>query len=189
VPANRSPEQSVRQKIDLHRVINNLIVDILEEMGLNISSVNLSQRTLKDIVTHYRNDIEKLKDHQNDSISLTKRIAGIAFWIRRLKPISSAYLGGREIQDINEQVCIQLAIRLLIVTADDPRNSKTMKAVQNAGKGNRLAPYLKKFFNSDNYSAYTNLIYSLRYRNWSPHHLAVLFDGTLTGFAISEGVA
>jgi hypothetical protein len=171
----------------MYVAIHNLLFSAATERRMD---VKISRNVLKDVVVHYGRDLEKLHDHQKGEVSLTKRIAGLAFWIRRLKPISIAYPKGHrheddEIQDANEQIALTIAMKLLLKTACHKKHLSVMKDLPESGRAVALSSFLTMYWSNHEGINYTNFIYSFRYRNFSPHHISLLFDSILTGFALS----
>ena len=100
------------------------LLDILKKMSVN---GHVSYRVVEEVVVHFWRDMERLYAIHHEHVHVTKSCSYVAFWVRKLKPISDAYpekifaiIGedskpplNAEITDINEQVSIHLAIRLL----------------------------------------------------------------------------
>ncbi len=168
-----------------YRALHNLLFEVCEEKNVQIE---LSQPKLVDAIVHYGRDMEKLDDHQGSQISVNKRIAGLMFWIRRIKPISFACKvnSEEEIQDINEQVAVWLAHRLLLVYCENEHAGRIIRDCNVANKRSEFNNYLRVHWMLDNWFNYSSLVYSLRYRNFSPHHLAILLDTLTTGFVIKN---
>lgn len=46
--------------------------------------------------------------------------------------------------------------------------------------------HLEAYWKLDNHYNYNALVYALRYRNISPHHMALYFDGLVSGFTLKH---
>lgn len=164
----------------------NLLHSVCKE---NKVSICISRPKIVDAVIHYMRDIEKLDEHQGASISVNKRIAGLMFWVRRIKPISYASVNsGDEIQDINEQASVWLAHRLLLVYCTNPHAMNLMASCNVKSKFAEFEKYLRAHWSISEHFNYSSLVYSLRYRNFSPHHLAIILDTLTTGFVLKNTV-
>ncbi|KAA0581570.1 hypothetical protein [Azospirillum sp. Sh1] len=150
--------------------------------------IELSDDCLVQVASHYQKDLSKLEYHQGNEISVNKRIAGLAFWVRRLKPIRFAAKvnSDAEICDINEQVSVWLMTDLLLRYADHPNTTAIMKRANVQPRRPDLQDYLAKYWQTCDWFNYTSLIYNLRFRNISPHHMALLLDSITTGFIIKH---
>ena len=122
----------------------------------------------------------------------------VAFWVRKLKPISRAYYHrdfplndliasvdpAKEIRHINEIIAIRLAVELLrtyiqqgVVNVTDVSTGKPCPITWNEPL---FAAELKSFFDQKlgigGMSVLESLLYDMRYRTFGPHHLVHLFD-------------
>ncbi|MBF0305000.1 MAG: hypothetical protein HQL41_05055 [Alphaproteobacteria bacterium] len=173
-------------KQDRHyQALHNLLFEVCRE---NHVQIEISQPKLVDAVVHYCRDMQKLDDHQGPHISANKRIAGLVFWVRRIKPISFACKvnSEEEIQDINEQAAVWLAHRLLLIYCESKRACRIIQDCNVTKKRAEFDKYLRAHWRLDNWINYSSLVYSLRYRNFSPHHLTILFDTLTTGFVLKH---
>lgn len=178
-----SSQEFGKKLLKEYQAIYNIIYLSCEREGVNIE---ISRPRLADVTIHSQKDILKLEDHQGEKISPTKRIAGLAFWIRRIKPITRAYRKGssKEIHDINEQCAIWIASRVLVDYAKPKNNNYIFKDIDNPNVHCMFREYLRKFWGIDDFYNYHMMVYSLHYRNFSPHHLSLLFDSIITGFRL-----
>lgn len=167
--------------------IHNAIFYACQAKGVRVS---VSRSRLADVAVHQRKDILKLMDHQGESISVTKRVAGLAFWIRRIKPITYACRENdpsgmeRDIQDINEQCAIWIATSMLLKYAESKNKYYLFSSDTKNNWHKDFKNYIGKYWSIDQFSKYHLLIYSLHYRNFSPHHIALLLDSIVIGFRL-----
>ncbi|SMF82047.1 hypothetical protein SAMN02982917_5283 [Azospirillum oryzae] len=154
----------------------------------NKVQIELSDDCLVQVASHYQKDLGKLEYHQGNEISVNKRIAGLAFWVRRLKPIRYAAKIHEDVEicDINEQVSVWLMHELLLRCADHRFAAAIMKDVDGGPRASRLQSYLAAYWKISDSFNYTSLIYNLRFRNISPHHMALLLDSITTGFVLKH---
>ena len=82
--ANGSGSTNVDSIARLTIDVWNMLTRVCEDHGID---TQISRRVLVEVCLNFNKEIEKLKAHQQDSISATKRIVALTFWIRRLKPI------------------------------------------------------------------------------------------------------
>lgn len=150
--------------------------------------IEVSNPKVADAAIHFVRDIGKLDDHQGSQISVNKRIAGLAFWIRRIKPITFACKvnDDTEIQDINEQVAIWISSLLMLHYCDSGKASKMLRGSNVPGKTDEFRKYISAHWSVDGYFNYSTLVYAMRYRNFSPHHIAIILDGITTGFVLKH---
>lgn len=164
---------------------------VCDEMNVH---ANYSRALFHDLFLRYMSDIDKQSEHDDSDVRPAKRAAYLAFWIRKVKPISNAYYlddihqNGRntpwtsEIVDINERLAIRLAFwficafnqmgKLKIHKNDDdkaiPFDEKIFKKV--------MSEYCNQKLGIDGKSVLETLIHDMRYRSVGPHNLAYLFD-------------
>lgn len=153
--------------------------------------IEVSEQRTTEVIQHFYRDLEKLEfQHQGSSISTNKRIAGLVFWMRRIKPIVFACKvnSEHEICDINEQVAVWASHCLLIYYSVGNHSPEPMKSANISGKRSQFTDYLYHYWRINGSFNYTSLVYSLRYRNFSPHHLAILFDSITTGFVLKHTI-
>jgi hypothetical protein len=163
------------------------LVDILKKMSVN---GHLSYRVVEEVVIHFWRDMERLYAVHHEHVHVTKACSYVAFWVRKLKPISDAYPEEifqiiqedtapplrAELTDINEQVSIHLAIRLLRNCIEDNR------VIEIEGKtGEQVLEVFDEVV--ENYLVseiedgmsmglrFQSLVYDMRYRTFGPHHL------------------
>jgi hypothetical protein len=161
--------------------------DILKMMSVN---AHVSYRVVEEVVIHFWRDVERLYAIHHDQVHVTKSCSYVAFWVRKLKPISDAYpseiferIGDEakpalddEITAINEEVAILLAIRLLRHCIEDNRVIEIL--------GKSRVQILKTFDEvAEDYLVseiedgmkmglrFQSMVYDMRYRTFGPHHL------------------
>lgn len=165
--------------------LHNLLFALCKSRNVQIE---VSDDCLVQVASHYHKDLSKLEYHQGNEISVNKRIAGLSFWVRRLKPIRYAAKihSDIEICDINEQVAVWLMAELLLRYADHPNATAIMRRANVNPRRPYLNDYLVRYWSAGDWFNYTSLIYNLRFRNISPHHMALLLDSITTGFVIKH---
>ena len=168
-------------------VLHNLLCSVCTERNVQIV---ISPAALADVVLHHSGDMDKLGAHQGTAISVNKRIAGLIFWIRRLKPITMACLTNfdGELQDINEQAAVWIAHRLLLAYCETQYAWEKLISLNIKDKKKEFGLYLQAYWSIGNWFNFTSLVYNLRYRNFSPHHLAILLDTLTTGFILKHTI-
>lgn len=173
------------------------ICDLLDEMSVN---AHVSHRIIEEVIVHYWRDLERLYAVHHKEIHPTKACSYLAFWVRKLKPISDAFhyevvevLDGKvavpdavgdkevlrytqEISDINEQVSIHLAVRLLRNCVRDGRavGLKGWKPVDIARVFDKVGRNYLTSHLEDGISMglrFFNIVYDMRFRTYGPHHL------------------
>lgn len=147
--------------------------------------IEFSWDRLVEVVKHYNKDLAKLEYHQGDEIATNKRIAGLAFWVRRIKPISfaSKVNSDLEITDINEQASIWMAHHLMLFYCEGEQAPNHFRVVVGPRRAGFLR-YLIRYWMLSGGQNYLSLVYNLRYRNISPHHLALIFDAISSGYVL-----
>jgi hypothetical protein len=163
------------------------IADILAKMFVN---AHISYPIVEEVIIHFWRDLERLYAIHHELVHVTKACSYIAFWVRKLKPISDAYPNSiidalaedslpphfAEITDINEQVAIHLSIRLLrncirdhrIIDKPDIKKSEILNSFDTV-----VDDYLTSEI-EDGMSMglrFESMIYDMRFRTYGPHHL------------------
>lgn len=167
--------------------LTNFLYGICAARGVQIE---ISEPRVAEVIVHFHKDNEKLEYHQGEQISANKRIAGLVFWIRRIKPIlfASKVNSDVEICDINEQVGLWAAHSLMAHYAGSEHAPEPLKSAAINDKAAEFRAYLYHYWRISGFYNYTSLVYSLRYRNFSPHHLAIVFDAITSGFVLKHTV-
>lgn len=165
--------------------LQNLLVSVCDINGVRI---RVSNARLLEVVGHFQKDLVKLEYHQGDRKSLNKLIAGLAFWVRRLKPIivSATKDSNAEVNDINEQAAVWMMHELLLHYCDSNNVANSVQQLPMRPRSSHLENYLGSYWSLDKNFNYTSLIYNLRYRNISPHHMALLLDSIMSGFVLKH---
>jgi hypothetical protein len=159
---------------------------------------DLSPALFYDLALHLREDIRRQAVWDTKGIRPAKYAAYLAFWIRKIKPISLAFDAGlyvrynrspprmAEIVDINEKVAIRLAFDY--ISKFNEKNKLTVHKVESGHCGDCVIEYnkekYKRIMNDFCYQKLANdgkcvletLISDMRYRTFGPHHLVHLFD-------------
>lgn len=175
---------------ELHRKLEEILVDYCECIG------RVSLRCCEDIILHHERDLLRLRAIQADGIHPTKHIGYLAFWVRKLKPISCAFPTSliittddrhqidekEEIALINELAAVYLSQHLLMSYADDgvifqAENEKQKKTFMSALlKSMRFSILDDHALGPSTISLLTNIIYDMRYRTFGPHHLVHILN-------------
>lgn len=163
------------------------LVDILKGMSVD---AYLSYRIVEEVVVHFWRDMERLYAIHHEHVHVTKACSYVAFWVRKLKPISDAHpekifqiIGedatpplSAELTDINEQVAIHLAIRLLRNCIEDNRvidiEGRTREQVLETFDEvveNYLVSEIEDGMSMG--LRFQSIVYDMRFRTFGPHHL------------------
>jgi hypothetical protein len=149
----------------------------------------------QDVVVHLQRDIDRLYAVHQKLVHPSKHIAYAAFWIRKVKPVSSAYPitefdrakrrnspldEGKEVSDVNERICLFYTLKLLNAYIKDghietPKGSKTSAFLQ------RLHRVFVQFVTDSQPGPALNdrfeaIIYDMRFRTFGPHHVVHLVN-------------
>ena len=132
--------------------------------------------------------MKKLAHHQKSSVSVSKKIGALVFWVRRLKPIAFACKVNSEVEirDINEQVSVWLIHELLTYFISKQRIGKPVASVLPTVKKSDFTSYAYKYWTINSHYNYLNFVYALRYRSFSHHHISLYIEAILTGFALKH---
>lgn len=167
--------------------LHDAIVGLLRKLNV---SAHISYAITEEIAIHFWRDLERLYAIHHEQINVTKSCSYIAFWVRKLKPISDAYplqayegLGTDEqpnleyeITDINEQASLHLSLTLLRNCIEDNR----ITGEAGIGQVKMLAAFDKV---SEDYLTsvvedgtsmgprFDSMVYDMRFRTYGPHHL------------------
>jgi len=151
---------------------------------------HVSYAITEEISIHFWRDMERLYAIHHEQINVTKSCSYIAFWVRKLKPVSDAYPlqayqdlakdeqpnGEYEITDINEQISLHLSLSLLRNCLEDNR----VAGEADIGQPQMLAAFDKV---SEDYLTsvvedgmsmglrFDSMVYDMRFRTYGPHHL------------------
>lgn len=182
------PEVVAKLAVLIQRLSSRILMD-----SLNVRA-DISKALCYDVALHWLHDIERLRRDGDDTIRPAKHVAYMAFWFRKLKPLSNAYhlrdilqAGAhpapptREILNVNERVAIWIAFEQLSDFAEagnlvlcgtpdtvypyDPE--KFRKAVERY-RNQKLGPQGKTVLEA--------LLYDMRYKAFGPQHLVHIFD-------------
>ena len=151
---------------------------------------HVSYRVTEEVMIHFWRDLERLYAIHHRLVHVTKSCSYLAFWVRKLKPISDAFpkaVNARleddgvpppdaEIVDINEQVAIHLSIRLLRNCIRDGRilSLKGIDAAEVLGVFDAVVEdYLTSEIEEDMSMGlrFESMVYDMRFRTFGPHHL------------------
>lgn len=176
-------------------------VNILKEMRVR---ANLSKALFFDAALHWLGDSARLMAREPKGIRPAKHVAYLAFWIRKIKPISRAYPVAvwaaaanagtlpdptYEIVDINERLAIKYAFEVL---ADFSKNEKV--TIHTSGEDDAhslkyneglykdfVTKYCEQKLGNSGKTVFETLVHNMRYRTFGPHHLVHIFDQVVFG--------
>lgn len=176
------------------------ILNILDE---NSVDADVSFKVCEEVVVHYRRDMERLYATHHKQVHPTKHCSYLAFWIRKLKPISNAFPcssikdeeGNRPVGDeyttINEQVSLFCALRSLhdyIAAGVVPLPGSHAPEQWLERYRLAVAAYLSSDVDAELSMGdrFESLVYDLRFRTFGPHHLThtlthILLEATHAG--------
>jgi len=164
-----------------------LVVDLLQKLN---TSAHVSYAITEEIAIHFWRDLERLYAIHHEQINVTKTCSYLAFWVRKLKPVSDAYPlqayegldadeqpnREYEVTDINEQISLHLSLTLLRHCLEDSRITEAA----NIDREEILAAFDKvseEYLTSvveDGMSMglrFDSMVYDMRFRTYGPHHL------------------
>jgi hypothetical protein len=143
-----------------------------------------------DVIFHLDRDIDRLYALHQKLVHPSKHVAYTAFWIRKIKPVSSAFFLSDmkiaekrkafvdeklEVADINERVCLYYIWRSVATYIEHdqialPKNITKDRYIENVERifqefvaDRSTGPALNNRFNE--------VLYDMRYRTFGPHHL------------------
>ena len=160
---------------------------------------DLSKALFFDIARPWGNDIELISDQDSDGIRPAKYVAYLAFWYRKIKPISFAYnfsdieaarangfppAPALEIVDINERLAIKVAFELLsdyvkagkAIVHDGSNEDGYVVHYDPEGYRAAVMNFCSRKLGVDGDTVSGVLIRDMRYRSFGAHHLVHLFD-------------
>lgn len=151
---------------------------------------HVSYANCHDVIFHLDRDIDRLYALHQILVHPSKHVAYTAFWIRKIKPVSNAFLLSDieeaakrktpvdeklEIADINERICLYYIWRSIATYIEHeqiarPSNLTKKQYIENVEQVFRdfvadksPGPALNNRFNA--------VLYDMRYRTFGPHHL------------------
>ncbi|WP_339163598.1 hypothetical protein [Methylobacterium bullatum] len=190
-----TPYQISRLALDLHEKLSDILDNDLNYDGhVSISICN-------QIIIHHFRDMDRLYAVHQKLVQPSKHIAYLAFWIRKLKPVSQAYkkasvtkYGSKErliaefpqeeVEDVNEKCSLYYAVALLN-TFLQSGNIKVPSGMTKVAYTTRLANIMGDYFRGDDSSGmnlgnrYEAVLYDMRYRTFGPHHFVHIINHLL----------
>lgn len=159
---------------------------------------DISRAVVYDVMDRWNYDMRRILANNSSGVRPSKHVAFLAFWIRKLKPVSHAVparsgdipdgmrysSADSEILGINEHLAIWLAFERL---ENFVRNGKVEVADRKTGNP-RVITYDKDKFSTavaefcgqrlspGGKTVIEVLVEDMRYRTFGPHHLVHLFD-------------
>lgn len=162
------------------------LLELLRKLGVD---AHVSYLVVEEVAIHFWRDIERLYVTHHEQVHVTKSCSYIAFWVRKLKPISDAYpvavlaasddkppSPDAEITDINEQVSVHLSLSLLRNCIEDNRIIQ-ISGVETPGVIEAFDKVSEDYLTSeieDGMSMglrFESMVYDMRFRTYGPHHL------------------
>ncbi len=182
-----SPEVELERCEELAPQLYDAILGILQKMELN---AHVSFSITKEVAIHFWRDMERLYATHHEQVHVTKACSYLAFWVRKLKPISDAIpnsIAGRfqdgdeyphyaEVTNVNEQAALHLAVQLLRNCIRDGRlviNERLSKSTVLKVFDRVTLEYLTSEL-EDGMSMglrFDSIVYDMRFRTFGPHHL------------------
>ena len=172
---------------------------IVDRIGVEC---DISSLIITEIATSFVKDIKRLTDHQDNGISVTKYVGYWAFWIRKLKPVSSAFMNDdtqrsfnetpiigdhtQELVYINEIISLEFAITFLAdIRSNIPDNADLYDPIRTqcsntSCKGSDcFIKTVDMYFTMNGGENIHYILYSMRFRTFGPHHYAMMLQGML----------
>lgn len=169
-------------------------------------SARLSNALFYDLAFHLREDLDRQERLAENGIRPAKHAAYLAFWLRKVKPVSNAFYVSttqeyeglppvyEEIVDINEKLAIRLAFtylesfnemeRLEIHVDGRDRKIKYNKTIFQK----EIKDFCHQKLGNDGKDVLETLITDMRYRTFGPHHLEHLFDQFVFRLSMQAGL-
>ncbi len=162
------------------------IETILDELELD---ADISYPICEEVIIHQFRDIERLYVTHHVLVHPTKHCSYMAFWVRKLKPVSNAYpkcVNSEdeqgvpslefELTDVNERVAVFIALQILhlyIELGDIAFPAKYTKDQLLEKFSQTISEYLTSTVESDMSmgNRFSAIIYDMRFRTFGPHHL------------------
>jgi hypothetical protein len=153
--------------------------------AMNIEEYQISRPITRHVYFHFMRDMDKLFGNQEHGVVGTKYIGYLAFWLRKLKPISFAYKTAddkakerNEIIYINETVAVEMAASLLIANGRHRMGNTRGACGSSACDGhNCVSRYITNLLIHSDARFHKYLVYSMAHRTFGPHHLCSILDG------------
>ncbi len=180
--------------------LHNLLIEILEDEIKCVGDVSL--KACCEVIIHHSRDVGKLFDVQPKGVEATKFIGYLAFWVRKIKPLSNAYsivdvaevlddenkdpdISWKEITQINELASIEIVKRLLhsyVVNPDSKLISGSPDVrLQVADRALAIMDgYLTIDTAHDEFKNFKDImVYDMRFRTFGPHHMVHIINHIL----------
>lgn len=191
--ADASDPEVARLAIALQQATSKLLTETMEIRA------DLSKALFYDVALHWKGDVDRIRKVDVKGIRPAKHVAYLAFWIRKIKPVSNAYSAalhqehrkaGRpmpssaEIVNINERVAIRLAFQQLgsfaqagqLFIHHDAKGEDIRIDYDETRFVTALERYCHQKLALDGKCVLETLLSDMRYRTFGPHHLVHIFD-------------
>lgn len=181
-------DQVVRFSFSTERAI----VRVLHQNGIVEPHFTLSPMKVKMLSFYFLRDMYRIEEEQSKKVSATKFAGYWAFWIRKIKPIGSAFnpshhtFNGEkhelsEITTINELVAIDVAINFLAHEGKGRDDGHLHDFIRydcetECDGGKCLLTYAQRFFEFRSNINQNYLLSSLSHRTFGPHHMTMLLE-------------
>lgn len=155
---------------------------ILEKVlpATGITHHRISKAKVLEVAECLVKDISRLIPVQHNQIADSKYAAYWAFWIRKLKPVTEAWIvhNGHDVEvtDINERAALEFAIATLKNGGKHANDLVRGQCNLPCDGAACIDKYLTQYFQfaNNHYSEY--IVYSLGKRTFGPHHLCAVLD-------------
>lgn len=171
-------------------IIREYINAALEELGVEARDVSAARLTRA--AHHFAKDIAKMKIYQDDSVSITKYVRYLCFWIRKTAPVGAVYRRGdsqkeegRSTSDINALVSIFVMKNLLIDISANYDASSWMPPYREKIEENPeafregVAQFFRRYYFDLHHLDYIR--HCMSFRTFGPHHMVIVCDYLVYG--------
>lgn len=183
VPARQSAIFASHVELIIRNLLNELNID---------KSCRISKAILHECIQFFLRDIYRIEYQQRDDIALTKFAGYLGFWIRKLKPVSSAFPANKsedadEIININEILALSISIYIITRELEKNEHQRIFSGALYSpcsdcpGQAECFARYVKRHLAYHNHSNQRYLTYSMRARTFGPHHFVVILENLIQG--------
>lgn len=168
----------------------------LEQNGITEANFSLSSLRVKMLSFYFLRDMYRIENEQNGKISATKFAGYWAFWIRKIKPIGSAFdptnenFGTKthlaEKTTINEVVAVDVGLNFLAHEGKGQPDGHVHDFIRYDCKtecngSDCMLSYAQKFFEFRKNINQKYLLSSMSHRTFGPHHTTMLFEQLVFG--------
>lgn len=184
-PADRKEETIVNFAVETHAIL----YDMLQKDG--ISEHVISEPRVRQLSERLYRDLHRLGEAQEDSICITKVAGYWGFWIRKIRPIVSAYavVGGEKIElpEINERIALQFAVSYVRARGKRNQAGKAYDPFRAECKVSEcdgtacVSAYCDDGLSGKSRDLAAYAVHCMRYRTFGPHHFVMFLDQLIIG--------